>query len=110
MSNDVSHIDVMMACLQETGDGELVVLHDLHSVLAASQDFEVNKDIMSELARAGLQPEAPAKSTMVSARQKLFLMPCLACRDHLDTIRHDAQVMFSQLSLFSHLWWLMQIL
>lgn len=56
---------VVMVCVQETGDGELVVLHDLHSVLAASQQFEVNQGIMAELARAGLQPEAPATSTLV---------------------------------------------
>ena len=57
---------MVVACFQETGDGELVVLHDLHSVLAASQQFEVNKGIMAELARAGLEPEAPATSTLVS--------------------------------------------
>lgn len=62
--------------LQETGDGELMVLHDLHSVLAASQQFEVNKGIMAELARAGLQPEAPATSTLVS---KCFAACCLIC-------------------------------
>ena len=63
---------VVMVCVQETGDGELVVLHDLHSVLAASQQFEVNQGIMAELAKAGLQPEAPATSTSV---RKLSLNP-----------------------------------
>lgn len=67
-------IDLFM---QETGDGELMVLHDLHSVLAASQQFEINKDIMAELARAGLQPEAPATSTWVSTHLACWKPPCL---------------------------------
>ena len=65
---------VVIFQLQETGDGELVVLHDLHSVLAASQHFEVNKGIMAELARAGLQPEAPATSTLVSKLSACILL------------------------------------
>ena len=66
----------MLSCmlLQETGDGELVVLHDLHSVLAASQHYEVNHNIMAELARAGLQPDAPATTTMASTLHTH--MPC----------------------------------
>ncbi|KAL3160378.1 hypothetical protein ABBQ32_010705 [Trebouxia sp. C0010 RCD-2024] len=56
--------------VHETGDGELMVLHDLHSVLAASQQFEINKDILAELARAGLQPEAPATSILAKLVQK----------------------------------------
>lgn len=42
------------------------MLHDLHSVLAASQHFEINQDIMAELARAGLQAEAPDTTTMAN--------------------------------------------
>lgn len=57
---------IIVLFMQETGDGELVVLHDLHSVLTASQQFEINKGVMGELAAAGLQPEAPATSTLVS--------------------------------------------
>lgn len=67
---------MVVECLQETGDGQLVVLHDLHSVLAASQQFEVNKDIMAELAGAGLQPEAPATTTLVSKRAAPCLLIC----------------------------------
>lgn len=69
---------VVMVCVQETGDGELVVLHDLHSVLAASQQFEVNQGIMAELAKAGLQPEAPATSTLVR-ELSLSLPPAWCC-------------------------------
>lgn len=62
--------------VHETGDGELVVLHDLHSVLTASQQFEINKGVMGELAAAGLQPEAPATSTLGGA----YMVTLLACR------------------------------
>ena len=51
--------------MQETADSELVVLHDLHSVLAASAPYDINKAIMQELAGAGLQPEAPATTPAV---------------------------------------------
>ena len=52
--------------MQETADKELVVLHDLHSVLAASAPYQINQGIMQELAGAGLQLEAPATSSTVS--------------------------------------------
>lgn len=52
--------------LQETADQQLVVLHDLHSVLAASAPYEINQGIMQELAGAGLQLEAPATTSTVS--------------------------------------------
>lgn len=55
------------ALLQETADKELVVLHDLHSVLAASAPYEINQGIMQELAGAGLQLEAPATTSTVSS-------------------------------------------
>ena len=75
---------MVVACLQETGDGELVVLHDLHSVLAASQQYEVNKGIMAELARAGLQPEAPATSTLVSkCFARMLLLVCSSVQRYL---------------------------
>ena len=61
--------------MQETSDGELLVLHDLHSVLAASQQFEINQGIMAELARAGLHPEAPATSTWVSTHLACWNSP-----------------------------------
>ena len=75
--------------MQETGDGELMVLHDLHSVLSASQQFEINQGIMAELARAGLQPEAPATSTLVSTDlpsecPSLFLHQSIAA----NTVQH----------------------
>ena len=54
-----------MYALQETGDGELVVLHDLYSVLAASSPHVINQDIMAELASAGLLAEAPPTTTRV---------------------------------------------
>jgi len=59
--------------MQETGDGELVVLHDLHSVLAASAPYDINQGIMQELAGAGLQPEAPATTPTVIYK---LCMPC----------------------------------
>ncbi len=52
--------------MQETADKELVVLHDLHSVLAASAPYQINQGIMQELAGAGLQLEAPASTSTVS--------------------------------------------
>ena len=57
---------IIKTLLQETADKELVVLHDLHSVLAASAPYEINQGIMQELAGAGLQLEAPATTTTVS--------------------------------------------
>jgi len=54
------------ALLQETADQELVVLHDLHSVLAASAPYEINQGIMQELAGAGLQLDASATTSTVS--------------------------------------------
>lgn len=58
--------NITVALLQETADKELVVLHDLHSVLAASAPYEINQGILQELAGAGLQLEAPASTTTVS--------------------------------------------
>ena len=55
-----------LCVLQETGDGELVVLHDLHSVLAASAPHAINQEIIAELAGAGLLAEAPATTPTVS--------------------------------------------
>ena len=41
-------------CVQETKDGELVVLHDLRSVLAASADAERNATAVKDLLDSGL--------------------------------------------------------
>lgn len=56
--------------VHETADKELVVLHDLHSVLAASAPYEINQGIMQELAGAGLQLQAPATTTTAKLMQK----------------------------------------
>ncbi|KAL0019574.1 hypothetical protein WJX79_009320 [Trebouxia sp. C0005] len=56
--------------VHETADKELVVLHDLHSVLAASAPYEINQGIMQELAGAGLQLEAPATTSTAKLMQK----------------------------------------
>ncbi|DBB06980.1 TPA: hypothetical protein ACH3X1_011572 [Trebouxia sp. C0004] len=56
--------------VHETADKELVVLHDLHSVLAASAPYENNQGIMQQLAGAGLQLEAPATTTTAKLMQK----------------------------------------
>ena len=61
MSSEVSPDRIV----QETSDGELVVLHDLHSVLAASHGHDINRSIMQELAGQGLQLETPATSAKV---------------------------------------------
>ena len=62
----IVNASIKKTLLQETADQELVVLHDLHSVLAASAPYEINQGIMQELAGAGLQLEAPATTTTVS--------------------------------------------
>ncbi|KAL0045049.1 hypothetical protein WJX82_006407 [Trebouxia sp. C0006] len=56
--------------VHETADKELVVLHDLHSVLAASAPYQINQGIMQELAGAGLHLEAPATSSTAKLKQK----------------------------------------
>lgn len=59
-------IQLITYVAQETGDGELVVLHDLHSVLAASAPHAINHDIIAELAEAGLLAAPPATTPTVS--------------------------------------------
>lgn len=45
--------------MQETKDGELVVLHDLASVLAAAAGHAANEEVLQDLRAAGLQFDDP---------------------------------------------------
>ena len=52
--------------VQETKDGELVVLHDLQSLLEASRGYAVNSAVMAELEAQGVCMELPAANVQVT--------------------------------------------
>ena len=56
--------------MQETKDGELVVLHDLASVLTACAGHAANEETLQELRAAGIQFDDPLDgSSKVRVRQ-----------------------------------------
>ena len=69
--------------MQETKDGELVVLHDLASVLAACAGHAANEEVLQELRAAGIQFDDPQDGrTKVRVRRistaPLIPVPCLS--------------------------------
>ena len=71
--------------MQETKDGELVVLHDLASVLAACAGHAANDTVLQELHAAGIQFDDPLDSrSKVRGRQisTVLLLKCYASACH----------------------------